>query len=68
MLPLSGSSCTANKVGTPMLAMGGMLQRIWMLGTLPRMANQCPPCCTEREGGAAGDHLLTRWFVQVCVV
>lgn len=51
MLPLSGSSCTANKVGTPMLAMGGMLQRIWMLGTLPRMANQCPPLLYRERGG-----------------
>lgn len=40
--PCLSSSCTANKAGTPRLATGGVLQRIWMLGTLPGMANECP--------------------------
>lgn len=58
------SSCTANKAGTPRLAMSGMLQRIWMLGTSPRMANEC----LFQWGVFGGYHLLTRWFVQVWVV
>lgn len=40
----------------PRLATGGMLQRIWMLGTLPGMANECPPVL-----GGGG-------VVQMCVV
>lgn len=36
------SSCTVNKAGTPLLALGGILQRIWALGPLPRMTNECP--------------------------
>lgn len=46
----------------PRLALGGMLQRIWMLGPLPRMANECPLFWWGVY------HLLTCWFVQVCVV
>lgn len=48
--------------GHPRLALGGMLQRIWMLGTLPRVANEC----SLFWWGVY--HLLTCWFVQVCVV
>lgn len=62
MPPRLSSSCTANKAGTPRLALGGMLQRIWMLGTLPRVANEC----SLFWWGVY--HLLTCWFVQVCVV
>lgn len=40
--------------------MGGMLQRIWMIGTLPRMANQC--LCLLREGGQC----TTCWLVGLC--
>lgn len=46
-----------NKACTPGLASGGMLQRIWMLGASPRMANESP------------HHLLTCWFcASVCCV
>lgn len=65
---LNSSSCTADKVGAPRLATGGMLQRIWMLGSVPRMANEWSLFCMGREWGGAMPLVDLLFCANVCCV